>query len=67
MKKPSVPVRQELLDYLRNSFPPPQVKPGVDRDTIMYQAGQQAVIEDLQRFVGKTGDLAEMFPELTRG
>jgi hypothetical protein len=65
-KKPNVPIRQELVDYLQEIFPPPKVLPGVDRDTIMFQAGQQAVIEEIQRHVGKTGDLAEMFPDLLK-
>lgn len=38
-------VSEELIAALDSAFQRPEVSPGVDRDNLMYQAGQRSVVE----------------------
>lgn len=38
-------ISQEFLDTIDNAWPRPDVRPGMDRDTEMYNAGARAVVE----------------------
>ena len=45
----------ELLSKLKEAFPSPTVRPGVDQDKLMYQAGQHDVVQFIIDYVGKSG------------
>jgi hypothetical protein len=38
-------VSEELIKELESAFTVPDVKPGADRDILMYQAGQRYVVD----------------------
>lgn len=37
----------DLIQSLDESYPTPVIRPGVDRDTLMYEAGQRQVVDKL--------------------
>lgn len=37
-------ISQEFIDAVDKAFPAPDIEPGMDRDTAMYEAGARAVI-----------------------
>lgn len=51
MKEPRQPIPEHVPGHLKDVFPKPVIKPGIDRDILMYQAGQQSVIDYLQSHV----------------
>ena len=49
MKLP--PITPEFYETLEKAFSPRPIRPGMTQDEIMYQAGQQAVLEFAKRAV----------------
>ena len=38
-------ISQEFIDAVDNAFPRPEVRPGMDRDTEMFNAGARSVVD----------------------
>ena len=48
-------ITKEFIDAVDAAFPSPDVRPGADRDELMYQAGTRAVV-DWIKFHASTKD-----------
>ena len=55
-------ISQALLDKMDMAFRAPDVQPGIDRDDLMYRAGQRSVVEWLQTYLKQT-EMQSMEPE----
>lgn len=56
MKKPPVPIDPRLVEYLRSCFGVSPIVPGVDKEQLLYEAGQQSVLDHMSVLAGKSLD-----------
>ena len=47
----SITFSPEQLDWLERTFPEPKVRPGMQMDTAMYEAGQASVVQGIRQRV----------------
>lgn len=47
-------ISQALLEKMDKAFRSPYVQPGVDRDVLMFEAGQRSVVDWLHNYLKET-------------